>query len=162
MNPIAHYIGRSPIHPVPFLIGKAAFLCSGFFFIVKWISPGILSYDHRILSVVGVLFIATGFCLAGIALLHLGESVAVGIPDRETTLKTRGLYKFSRNPIYLSGSLMCLGSCLYAVHWLNGLCFAVALAVHHAIVLKEEEFLEKKFGDAWREYRKTVPRYFGF
>ncbi|MBL7961857.1 isoprenylcysteine carboxylmethyltransferase family protein [bacterium] len=160
-NKISGMIGRSPINPFLFVVGKLAFIASGFFFLITIIVPVSLLYSSRVTSIIGIMLLVTGFCLAGFALFHLGESVAVGLPDRETALKTRGLYRFSRNPVYVGGILMCIGSCLYVIHFLNILLFIIALMIHHAIILKEEEYLEKKFGPAWLEYKKRVPRYIG-
>lgn len=160
-NKISNIIGRSPINPFLFVVGKLAFIASGFFFLVTIITPVTLFYDSRVTSIIGIILIVAGFCLAGAALFHLGESVAVGLPDRQTALKTHGLYRFSRNPVYVGGILMCIGSCLYAIHVLNILLFMTALIIHHAIILKEEEYLENKFGSAWLEYKKRVPRYIG-
>ncbi|KAB2881255.1 isoprenylcysteine carboxylmethyltransferase family protein [bacterium] len=160
-NKISGMIGRSPINPFLFVVGKLAFIASGFFFLITIIVPISLLYSSRATSIIGIMLLVTGFCLAGFALFHLGESVAVGLPDRQTALKTRGLYRFSRNPVYVGGILMCIGSCLYAIHVLNILLFMTALIIHHAIILKEEEYLENKFGSAWLEYKKRVPRYIG-
>ncbi len=154
-------IGRSPINPFVFVVGKVAFVSSGFFFLVTIITPVTLLYESREMSVIGMILILTGFSLAGAALFHLGESVAVGLPDRQTALKTHGLYRFSRNPVYVGGILMCIGSCLYAANILNIASFMVALLIHHAIILKEEKYLEGKFGSSWLEYKKRVPRYIG-
>jgi protein-S-isoprenylcysteine O-methyltransferase Ste14 len=160
-NKISGVIGRSPINPFVFVVGKFAFIASGFFFLITIITPVTPLYDSRVTSILGIILIIAGFCLAGSALFHLGESVAVGLPDRQTVLKTHGLYRFSRNPVYLGGILMCIGSCLYAIHILNILLFMIALLIHHTIILKEEEYLENKFGPAWLEYKKRVPRYIG-
>ena len=32
--------------------------------------------------------------------------------------------------------------------------------LHFAVVVREERYLEQKFGDAYRRYRERVPRYF--
>ena len=41
------------------------------------------------------------------------------------------------------------------------LLFVLALAIHFRIVIREEEFLEQRFGQRWIEYRNRVPRYLG-
>ena len=43
----------------------------------------------------------------------------------------------------------------------NILLFVLALAIHFRIVIREEEFLEQRFGQRWIEYRNRVPRYLG-
>jgi protein-S-isoprenylcysteine O-methyltransferase Ste14 len=104
---------------------------------------------------------AVGFTLVVVSLVQLGQSEAIGIPERETDLKTRGLYRFSRDSVYVGGFLMCAGACLYSLHIINLLLFAIALTVHLQIVKKEEEFLEKRFGQEWLHYKRRVPRYVG-
>lgn len=71
-----------------------------------------------------------------------------------------GLYRFSRNPMYLSVLLVLvawavtfrsLALALYAV--------AVALAFHLRVVYGEEPWLAKRHGDAWHAYAAVVPRW---
>jgi protein-S-isoprenylcysteine O-methyltransferase Ste14 len=106
------------------------------------------------------LYIA-GFVFLLASLMHLGHAASVGLPRIETKLQTRGVYGWTRNPVYLGAFAMCAGSCLYAIHPLNLLLFAGTLAFHHRIVLKEEAFLEKNFGEIWEKYCQRVPRYLG-
>ena len=76
-------------------------------------------------------------------------------------LLTRGPYRFTRHPIYLS----------YAVLWTGWVIFYGSIAVliglvlawpfGNAIVTREERNLEARFGEAHREYKRTVPRSWG-
>ena len=75
-------------------------------------------------------------------------------------LVVTGLYRYSRNPMYLAVTLMLIG-------W--ALCFLsrtlaiytgfVMVAFHLRVVLGEEPWLERTHGDAWREYRARVRRW---
>jgi protein-S-isoprenylcysteine O-methyltransferase Ste14 len=161
MNPWQYLIGRCTIHPVMFIIGKLSLFSSAFFCVVKWYDSRLMQLNSTELSAAGIVLIIFGTLLLFAAMTHLGESLAVGLPEKETKLKTHGLYRFSRNPIYLSAFLMCAGSCLYAVHWINFLFFSTAVVIHHAIIKKEEAYLENKFGAAWLEYKQRVSRYIG-
>lgn len=154
-------IGKSPVSAPILIIGKLAFLGCALFFLVKVLGIAYMYYDGAFTNLMGMILYIGGLSVVLVAILHLGESLAVGIPERETQLKTQGLYRFSRNPIYTGAFIMCLGSCLYAIHPLNFLLSAVAIAVHLRIVQREEEFLEQRFGQAWLEYKKQVPRYLG-
>jgi protein-S-isoprenylcysteine O-methyltransferase Ste14 len=42
------------------------------------------------------------------------------------------------------------------------LLFVLTEIIHHNIILKEELFLEKRFGERWLEYKQRTPRYLGF
>ena len=96
--------------------------------------------------------VCRGLIIVILGFFGLGSSVSVGLPE-EKLLKTGGIYQFSRNPMYLGGFIMCVGSCVYSIHIINFILFAITVAIHHSIVLKEEKFLEKRFGDSWLDTR---------
>ena len=155
------YFGRSPV-PLPVLIlGKAAFLGCGLFFIVKLLRPEAMLLDSAFTTAAGGALCAAGLAVLAAGIVHLGRSIAVGLPERGTELRTDGIYRFTRNPIYLGGFIACAGSCLVAIHPLNILLFCIAVAVHLGIVRREEEFLERRFGERWLEYKRRVPRFIG-
>jgi protein-S-isoprenylcysteine O-methyltransferase Ste14 len=153
--------GKSPV-PLPILlIGKISVACSWIFILVKIYYPGMTWYDNPVANIFGLSLFVFGFIVLVLSLINLGNSARVGIPQEETELKTHGLYKFSRNPIYLGVFIMGVGSCLYAVHVLNLILLVITIVVHSIIVKREEEFLEKRFGNKWLEYKQKVPRYIG-
>jgi protein-S-isoprenylcysteine O-methyltransferase Ste14 len=154
-------IGKSPI-PLPLLIsGKITMLFGWLFFLAKTSSTLTMHYDSQTTQWIGIVLYALGLIIVVLGFFGLGSSVCVGLPEEQTKLKTGGIYQFSRNPMYLGGFVMCLGSCVYSIHIINFILFAITVAVHHSIVLKEELFLEKRFGNNWVEYKKKVHRYLG-
>jgi protein-S-isoprenylcysteine O-methyltransferase Ste14 len=75
-------------------------------------------------------------------------------------LVTTGLYRYSRNPMYVAVTLMLVGWAL--VFWSRTLAFyavCVALAFHLRIVFGEEPALARTHGAAWDEYKARVPRW---
>jgi len=154
-------LGKPTIHPVAFALGKLSMaLCYGLALVQL---AGIRVWAR---APVALERVALGLAVVGVALLivssaWLGSALRVGLPRTETTLRTTGVYAWSRNPIYLSLLLLYLAACLYAPHPLVIGCALVSAVVHHRIALAEERFLEKRFGTAWRVYRARVPRYFG-
>lgn len=154
-------IGKSPI-PIPFLItGKIAMLFCWLFFLTE--TSGILTmhYDSQTTQWIGIALFAAGLIIVILGFFGLGSSVSVGLPEEKTVLKTGGIYQFCRNPMYLGGFVMCIGSCVYSIHIVNFLLLVITAAIHHSIVLKEEQFLEKRFGNIWLDYKKKVRRYLG-
>jgi len=154
-------IGKSPV-PVPLLIaGKIAMLFCWLFFLTKTSNTLTMHYDSLKTQWIGIALYAAGLIIVILGFFGLGSSVSVGLPEEKTKLKTEGIYRVSRNPMYLGGFVMCVGSCVYSIHVINFILFAITFTIHHSIVLKEEKFLEKRFGNNWLEFKKKVQRYFG-
>ena len=82
-------------------------------------------------------------------------------PMREdSALITTGLYKRTRNPVYLGLiaaylSLALILESVWAVLFLG----PVIWALHYQIVLKEEAYLEKRFGQAYLDYKAKTKRW---
>lgn len=77
-------------------------------------------------------------------------------------LVVRGLYRFSRNPMYVSVVLVLLGWAIsFGAVELFGYAAIVATAFHLRVVLGEEPWLARTHGEQWRAYAREVPRWFG-
>ena len=101
-----------------------------------------------------------GFVLLLTGRLTMGESFRIGSPQERTGLRVDGLFKVSRNPMYLGVFTTLLAATLYT---LNPLVFLMAMfivVVHHRIVLAEEAYLREVFGSEYAEYCRRVGRYF--
>lgn len=71
-----------------------------------------------------------------------------------------GPFRISRNPIYLSMILLQLGVGV----WANSLWFVILAAVSvvlllRGVILREERYLERKFGDDYLSYKSRVRRW---
>jgi protein-S-isoprenylcysteine O-methyltransferase Ste14 len=83
-------------------------------------------------------------------------------PDRPTTaLVTTGPFRYTRNPAYVGATLVYIGAGL-AARSVPALTFLpIALVVlERGVVEREERYLERRFGDTYRQYKATVPRWF--
>ena len=82
-------------------------------------------------------------------------------PVRPTAaIVTSGPFRFSRNPLYLALTLVYCGLSLAVNSWWGGVVLAPLLVVmHRGVVLREERYLERKFGETYRRYRSQVRRY---
>jgi protein-S-isoprenylcysteine O-methyltransferase Ste14 len=83
-------------------------------------------------------------------------------PDRPTTtLVTSGPFRYTRNPAYVGATLIYVGAAL-AARSVPALTFLpIALVVlERGVVEREESYLERRFGDAYRSYKAAVPRWF--
>lgn len=154
-------IGKSPI-PVPLLIaGKLSLLLSWLFFFAQWGGIDML-YENPSIQTAGILFGIVGMGIIVLGFVYLGSSISVGLPREKTALKTGGIYRYTRNPLYLGAFLICIGSSLYSMHIANFVFCVFGIVIHHRIVLKEEMFLEERFGEQWQNYRRDVHRYLFF
>ena len=80
--------------------------------------------------------------------------------EQATTLVTSGIYRYTRNPMYLGMLIMLTGTWI-ALGKLSPL-FIIPIfffVIREGFVTPEEEFLEKNFGDQYREYKTSVRRW---
>jgi protein-S-isoprenylcysteine O-methyltransferase Ste14 len=80
--------------------------------------------------------------------------------DPPTALVTTGLYRYVRNPIYVGVLNILIGHFLwFKAIWMLAYAVMVLLVVHLFVTLYEEPTLKKKFGVAYEQYCKSVPRW---
>ncbi len=121
--------------------------------------PLVLSGAARIL-------LAGGLGLAGILLMlgAFGRFRATGQYPKPWTpspeLISNGIYRYTRNPMYVSLALLqgAIGVAL-ANLWIVALVPVSLVAVYFVAVRHEEAYLEKKFGEPYRRYKKSVRRW---
>ena len=116
---------------------------------------------HALTAPLGILL-----ALAGVILFigSVGKFRTAGTPvpgNQPTTAIVRsGPYRFSRNPIYLAFSLLHLGLAI----WINSLWLVATLIASVAlmaliVIPREEEYLERRFGAEYLDYKKSVRRW---
>ena len=77
-----------------------------------------------------------------------------------TALVMTGPYRFTRNPMYLGLTLLYVGIAIWANTIWPLLFLPLALVVMQiGVIAREEAYLERIFGDAYREYRRRVRRW---
>jgi len=92
------------------------------------------------------------------ALLRHGTNVNPSQPA--IVLVTEGIFGQTRNPLYVGVSVALCGiGLIFALDWVWLLIIPSCVILHFAVVRREERYLERKFGDAYRRYRESVPRY---
>ena len=110
---------------------------------------------------VGLTFVALGFVLATFsarAFRIAGTDVVPGRPS--DGLVTYGPYTITRNPIYIGLILVYFGLAIVMTSlWVLLLLIPVQMILQRGVVLPEEAYLERKFGDAYRKYKARVPRW---
>lgn len=131
---------------------------------LDWLLPAyvltvLLSFEARI--GLGVLLIAGGFALGfsgRSTFVRVGTNVNPYKPS--SALVTTGIFAHVRNPMYVGMALVVAGiGIALASDWTLVLLVVAALTVHFGVVKREERYLTAKFGNAYRQYMQSVPRY---
>lgn len=152
--------GRPTIHPVLFYTGKTIGYLTWVIALLAFfrIAP-FHPFPGRITHLLTWIFLVTGTIIIVMSLISLGKSVRVGLPSGRTILKTSGLYRISRNPIYVGVHLLTAASMIYILHPVVILMGLFSFWVYHRIILGEERFLTERFGSEYLVFREKVRRY---
>ena len=74
---------------------------------------------------------------------------------------TEGIYRISRNSIYLGTFLIFIGIGIACVSWLFLLLIAVFIVLYDILIAPEERWCLEKYGDTYREYMNRTPKWIG-
>jgi len=74
---------------------------------------------------------------------------------------TRGLYRFTRNPSYVGMILMHIGLGIACSSWLFLLLTVVMMIMLNAVLPSEERYCLYRYGDDYRKYKNSTPRWIG-
>ena len=111
--------------------------------------------------IAGGFLVVIGLALATAGIRNFGRA-ATPVPTIEPTrsLVTTGVHGFSRNPIYLGMFVIYAGIGVAArSSWMLLLALPLAIVMRYGVVAREETYLERRFGDAYRAYRARVRRW---
>lgn len=93
-----------------------------------------------------------------VTITRAGSNVPTNLPT--TTIVESGPYRFTRNPIYLGMLLGLIGLAIaFDNLWLLLMLVPFALVIRYGVVAREEAYLERRFGDVYRDYRSRVRRW---
>jgi protein-S-isoprenylcysteine O-methyltransferase Ste14 len=75
-------------------------------------------------------------------------------------LTTAGIYRYVRNPMYVGMLVIAVGlGVAFASDWTLVMVPPVAFVMHFGVVVREERYLEAKFGENYRRYKAGVARW---
>lgn len=125
------------------------------------IMPFVVIYSIFLPLKMGTVWLYVGLPIFALALVM---TVMISINFATTPLDepvTKGVYRISRHPIYLSGFLLYVGIGIACASWVLLLCAVLWIVLWHIVVPAEEHFLLDKYGEAYREYMNRTPRWIG-
>src|SRR5664280_538646 len=131
---------------------------------LDWIMPAylltvLLTFWERV--AIAVVLFAAGAALAIPAMRCFRSAVTHVEPWKPAlVLVTDGIFGRLRNPMYVGLTLLLAGLSIFlASDWMLVMTIIFMPVIHFGVVKREERYLEVKFGDAYRAYKASVPRY---
>lgn len=140
----------------PVLYGVAAITLVALDWRVPWSLGGhpAALWAGVVLLVLGVAFNVWG----SLVMRRGGTNINPALPTKALVLS--GPFRLSRNPLYVAAAVMFIGLTLIVDSVWGLLILVPVLAVmHFGVILREERYLERKFGEGFRRYRARVRRY---
>lgn len=122
--------------------------------------PGI-GLDESAVTVIGALLAVIGIIVnfAGAGLFHKLRTAIIPFKPA-TKLVTSGIYGWTRNPMYLGMALIYAGIAILFDSILALALLPLVLAIIQTkVIAREEVYLERRFGDAYRDYKRRVRRW---
>ncbi len=153
-------LGKTPINPLLFITGKTSGYLTWIFFFFILIDVDFLpNHSNSTLRLIALIILFFGITLLILSSIYLGKSVRIGLPNTKTVLKKSGVYRISRNPMYLGFNLVTLSSMIYISNWIVIVLGVYSIIIYHLIILGEEKFLIAQFGEQYLKYKISVRRY---
>lgn len=121
--------------------------------------PALLS--PPLCTIIGLPVLLAGLAFGVAALMRFRADRTPFDPTAAATaLATGGIYRFSRNPMYLGAILAFAGLGIWLkTSWLIVLMPVLAIALLVLAITREEAYLERRFGADYRAYRDRVRRW---
>ena len=117
--------------------------------------------DISAIKIIGLILISIAFVVGIMTLIAMKDSWRVGIrPEQRTELIVNGVFRFSRNPYFLSYDLIFLGIFLVFPTFIYLIFYITFITIVHLMILDEEKHLTEQHGDLYLIYKNSVHRYF--
>ncbi len=140
--------------------------CAGVVLIHSWSSDlyrflvPIAWLQHPTLVVIGFALLLVSFVWILVAQQQMGDSWRIGIDhELKTLLVRKGVFKFSRNPIFLGMRANLLGLFLILPNAVTLTVLALGDALMQIQVRLEEEYLSRMHGEEYEQYRRQTRRW---
>ena len=102
----------------------------------------------------------TLWCSAVLAFRRAGTTINPHHPHQARVLLTGGIFRFSRNPVYLGFLMLLIGWALFLANWSAlVLCVLFVFYINRFQIVPEERALKKRFGETYLAYQARVRRW---
>ncbi len=152
-----------PILPPP--LWALIFLIAGYL-ITEPFEVASLDYGQAFAVELALLFVAAGFILPMIAVRQFRKHQTTVLPmkpSKASSLVTDGVFKYTRNPMYVGMLFVLLGFTFLGHNYLGFVMPALfVLVITFTQILPEERALEANFGEDFLTYKRQAPRWILF
>lgn len=152
--------GEAPINRTLFYVSKYSIIVLWGAMVLQFWGIDLSFFEVPLfLRVIGLGSWFFGFALLYTGRFEMGSSFRLGTPRERTRLKVDGLFRLSRNPMYVGMYATVVAPALSTLNPAVIFLGACVIAIHHSIVLAEETHMREVFGREYSEYRNRVRRY---
>lgn len=153
------FIGR--VFKALFAVIVAVVVIHAFFPVAYPLLKPIHSLEHTWVRLTGLILLLVSLIWTIVAQAQMGNSWRIGIDNEHSTaLVHSGVFRLSRNPIFLGMIVTLLGLFLMIPNAGTLVTLVVGVIVIGIQVRLEEEYLTTIHGEQYREYRRRVRRWF--
>ncbi|MFC1879060.1 methyltransferase family protein [Chloroflexota bacterium] len=132
--------------------------------VVSFLFIGLLDFDSFVLSPLrqrlpfAIIIFVMGSLIGSWAFFAFGLKNTIGVEDK---LVTGGPYRFTRNPQYIGDTLNIIGYMVLTNSWMIWIIAVLGVILNLLAPYTEEPWLEERYGERYREYKRRVPRFIG-
>jgi protein-S-isoprenylcysteine O-methyltransferase Ste14 len=128
--------------------------------VIKWVVPTSATIPFP-WNLLGFIPLGIGIIINIVADQQFKRARTTVKPERRSTaLITNGLYKITRNPMYLGMVLILIGVATALGSWISFMIpLAFAVLMNYRYIQREENHLKFQFGRAWEGYQQNTPRW---
>ena len=137
--------GNEKIAYVIYQLSNLALFLTSFFLEIK--------FDFSVFFYAGLAIYLLGLVLCAVCMRDFARPAASG-------MNTKGLYRYSRNPMYLAYFVCFLGIAFLTKSMVFFLILVMFQTAAHWIILSEERWCFERFGKVYQDYKDKVRRYF--
>jgi protein-S-isoprenylcysteine O-methyltransferase Ste14 len=133
----------------------------------------VIGYIANIITYIAILYsiflpfkLGTAWFYIGLAVLLLAVVILVTTVINFVTTPidnalTKGIYCYSRHPMYLSNLLALIGIGIATASWIILLVAIIFIISANIVAISEERYCKEKYGDIYKEYLNRTPRWIG-
>ena len=132
-------------------------------FALSWLFPQfVINIPKNIVVSIILTVIGASICIWGVASFRIAQTtVNPNKPEQASSLVIKGVYRISRNPMYLGFLFFIIAWGIFLSHWLSLLLLPTIFVVYinRFQIPLEEEALYIKFGNEFVSYKKLVRKW---